>query len=135
MLPEAIKPCLQGIVPSWIVTCDPQGVPNASVISQVFFVDNDHVAISNQFFGKTARNLDSNPHAQLQVISPADCAVWILDVEFVRRETEGPLFDNMEMQLDAIASMMGAQEIFRLRSADVCRVTKVTHQKEAQRPA
>ena len=134
-LPEAIKPCLQGIIPSWVATCNKEGVPNASVISQVFFVDDEHVAVSNQFFGKTARNLDQNPQAQIQVVDPADCSIWLLDVELVRRESDGPLFQDMAMQLEAIASMMGAQDLFVLRSAEVCRVKRVYQLKEAQRPA
>lgn len=135
MLPDSIKPCLQGVIPSWIVSSDGSGCPNASIISQVFYVDKDHVAVSNQFFGKTSQNLDKNPAAQIQVLNPTDCAVWLLDVALVRRETEGPLFDQMDMQLQAIASMVGAQDLFKLRSADVCRVLNVREWKEAQRPA
>lgn len=133
MLPDSIKPCLQGIVPSWIVTSDGSGIPNAAVISQVFYVDKDHIAISNQFFGKTVRNLDRNPFAQIQVLNPADFGVWLIDVEFLRREAEGALFDQMDMQLQAIASMIGAQDLFKLRSADVCRVISVYESKESQR--
>lgn len=135
MLPAAIKVCLQGIVPAWLASASADNVPNATTISQVFYVDDQHVAVSNQFFGKTTRNLDVNPQAHVQVIDPGDCSVWLLEVTFLRRETEGPLFESMSMQLDAIASMMGAQDIFKLRSADVCRVDAVHHQLEAQRPA
>ncbi len=134
-LPESIKPCLQGVIPSWVVSCGQDGTPNASVVSQVFYVDENHVAVSNQFFGKTVRNFDNNPYGQIQVLNPADAAVWILDVEFLRRESSGSLFDEMDMQLQAIASMMGAQGIFKLRSADVFRVVTAKPLPESQRPA
>lgn len=50
MIPEELQPCLQGIVPSIMVTCSKEGIPNATIVSQVYQVDSDHLAISNQFF-------------------------------------------------------------------------------------
>lgn len=131
MLPEEILPCLHGVVPSFIGTDDGDGLPNMTIISQVHYVDSEHVAISNQFFSKTSRNLEANPSAVIQVVDPADCSLWILEVEFVRRETEGPLFDEMSMELEAIASMSGMQDLFALQTADVCRVLSVYKQTEA----
>ena len=126
LLPDEIKPAMQGVIPSHVVTCSADGTPNASVISQVYYVDADHVALSHQFFNKTKRNLEENPRAMAWVISPETFEAWDLELEFVRSETSGPIFDIMEMQIEAIASMVGMKGIFKLRAADVFRVTAVS---------
>jgi hypothetical protein len=60
------------------------------------------------------------------VISPETFESWDLELEFVRSETSGPVFDVMEMQIEAIASMVGMKGIFKLRAADIFRVIAVT---------
>ena len=43
---DAIRECFEGAVPATLGTCGGDGLPNAAVISQVQYVDPDHVAIS-----------------------------------------------------------------------------------------
>ena len=126
ILPDEIKAAMQGVIPSHVVTCSHDGTPNASALSQVYCVDADHVALSHQFFNKTKRNIEENPRAMVWVISPETFEAWDLEVEFVRSETSGPIFDIMEMQIEAIASMVGMKGIFKLRAADVFRVIAVS---------
>ena len=126
MLPDEIKAAMQGVIPSHVVTCSRDGTPNASVISQVYYVDPDHVALSHQFFTKTKRNLQENSKAAVWLVSPETFESWDLDLEFVRSETTGPIFEVMEMQIEAIASLVGMKGIFKLRAADIFRVLKVT---------
>jgi hypothetical protein len=126
ILPDEIKAAMQGVIPSHVVTCSHDGTPNASALSQVYYVDADHVALSHQFFNKTKRNLEENPRAMAWVISPETFEAWDLELEFVRSETSGPIFDIMEMQIEAIASMVGMKGIFKLRAADVFRVIAVS---------
>lgn len=125
ILPDEIKPAMQGVIPSHVVTCARDGTPNATTISQVYYVDPDHVALSHQFFNKTKRNVSENPHAAVWLISPETFDTWGLEVEFERSETSGPIFDIMEMQIEAIASMVGMKGIFKLRAADIFRVRAV----------
>ena len=135
MITEDLIPALQGIVPAWIVTTSDENIPNCTCVSQVYPVDETHVAISNQFFSKTFRNLQNNKHAVVQVIHPADNRMWVLEIEHVRTETEGALFDEMDMQLAAIASMSNMEDVFKLQSAYVFKVHSVSHLTEAQHTA
>ncbi|PJZ55942.1 pyridoxamine 5'-phosphate oxidase family protein [Leptospira barantonii] len=132
MIPENLQPCLQGIVPSIMVTSSKEGIPNATIVSQVYQVDDSHVAISNQFFGKTHTNSVENKYAMLQVLNPETLEPWIMDIYYQRTETEGDLFDAMEMQLDAIASMSGMSEIFKLKAADIFEVRSARILSEAK---
>jgi len=125
ILPDNIKPAMQGVIPSHVVTCSAAGTPNASVISQVYYVDGDHVALSHQFFNKTKRNVEENPRAAVWLIHPETYEGWELHAEFERSETSGPVFDAMDMQIEAIASLVGMKGIFKLRAADVFRVISV----------
>ena len=125
ILPDEIKAAMQGVIPSHVVTCSRDGIPNASVISQVYYVDADHVALSHQFFNKTMRNVRENPYAAVCVTHPETFETWDLEVEYHHSETEGPIFEQMDMQIEAIASMTGMKGIFKLRAADVYRVLSV----------
>ena len=124
-LPDEIRPALDNGVPCLMVTCSADGTPNATVISQVYYVDETRVALSFQFFSKTIKNVRENPRAWAGVMDVVGQADWELDLEFERSETEGPIFDAMEMQIEAIASATGMSGIFKLRAADIYRVLSV----------
>ena len=47
---------MEGVTPSTIVTCSLAGEPNTTNISQVYYVDESHVALSHQFFNKTYKS-------------------------------------------------------------------------------
>ena len=56
-----------GQIPGVIATCSQQGVPNATYVSQVHYVDPLHVALSFQFFNKTRENILANPVVAIMV--------------------------------------------------------------------
>ncbi|MET0211966.1 MAG: GAF domain-containing protein, partial [Vicinamibacterales bacterium] len=117
--------CFQGVVPSIVATSDSQGIPNVTYVSQVYLVDEQHVALSCQFFNKTRRNLDENASACAQIIDPVTLQAYLLRLRFLRSEKSGPLFDTMAMRIDAIASHTGMTGVFRLIAADVFEVKSV----------
>ena len=124
-LPQEIRPALDNGVPALMVTCSADGTPNVTVISQVHYVDETHVALSFQFFNKTIKNVRENPRAWTGLMDFIGRADWTLDLEFERSEVEGPIFDAMDMQIEAIASATGMSGIFKLRGADIYRVLSV----------
>ena len=124
-IPDELQPALQGTIPSTLTTCSLEGEPNIAFLHQVYPVDEFHVALSRQFFNKTIRNMKENPQVQIQVSHPGTGEDWRLVVEYIRSETEGPLFENMEMQLEAIASNEGVSDVYKLLSADVCKIISI----------
>lgn len=65
---EDIRDSLEGMIPGVISTCAPDGTPNVCYISQVEYVDHEHVALSFQFFNKTRQNVLANPLATVAVV-------------------------------------------------------------------
>jgi adenylate cyclase len=122
---SALSRCFQGIVPSIIATSDAHGMPNVTYLSQMYRVDDRHVALSRQFFNKTSRNLDENPYACLETCDPLTMQAYRLRLKFLRSEKNGPLFDMMKLRIDAIASHTGMAGVFRLIAADVFEVESV----------
>lgn len=123
---DAIRGCLEGVIPSTVATCAPDGTPNISYVSQVHYVDSSHVALTFQFFNKTHENVLSNRRATVLVIDPQSAARYELELEYLRTETEGPIFESMKAKLAGIASHSGMAGVFRLRGSDVYRVRSVT---------
>jgi adenylate cyclase len=117
--------CFQGIIPCFIATCDAGGTPNVTYVSQIYPVDEQHVALSCQFFNKTRRNLDQNPLACVEFSDPLTYQAYRLRIRLIRSEKSGPLFDTMAMRIDAIASHTGMTGIFRLIAADIFQVESI----------
>jgi len=122
---EDLWPCLQGMVPAVLSTCSRDGTPNITFISQIYYVDGSHIAISHQFFNKTHRNVRENPQACAMVLDPRTLQAYRLQLRFDHSESSGPLFDSMSLQLQAIASHAGMTDVFRLLAADVYAILRL----------
>lgn len=124
-LPDEIRPVMENGVPVVIATCSKDGIPNISIVSEVFYVDPATIALSFQFFSKTIKNVRENPRASIILNDIPAGRRWVLQVQYDHSETEGPIFDAMDLQIEAIASATGMSGIFKLRSADLYRVLGV----------
>lgn len=120
-----LRRCFEGVIPSVIATSDAHGTPNVAYLSQVHYVDPQHVALSYQFFNRTRANILANPRATVQVVDPASALMYRLHLSYLRTETAGALFENMKAKLAGIASHTGMGKVFRLLGADIYRVLGV----------
>jgi hypothetical protein len=124
-LPDEIRPVMESGVPIVLVTCSAAGEPNVAVVSQAYYVDPQSVAVSFQFFSKTIRNVRENPRATICLHDLWHDRRWLLDVRYDHSETEGPIFERMDLEIEAIASATGMSGIFKLRAADIYKVVSV----------
>ena len=122
-----LRRCFEGAVPSTIATCAADGTPNVAYLSQVHYVDDEHVALTFQFFNSTRKNILANPRATVQVVDPLFGTHYRLQLQYLRTETEGPLFENMKAKLAGIASHSGMTKVFRLQGSDVYHVLGIEH--------
>ena len=119
---ETIRECLEGIIPGHIATCDTEGMPNLAYLSQVQFIDNEHVALSYQFFNRTRQNVLAGSPVRLLLTSPLSGVQYRLSLHYLRTETVGPLFEQMKAKLAGIASHTGMAGVFHLLGSDVYRI-------------
>lgn len=124
---DDIRPCLEGAVPAMMATCDAEGVPNVAYLSQVEYVDGQHVALSYQFFNTTRRNVLANPRVEILVVHPLTAALYRIQARYLSTQTSGPLFERMKARLSGIASHTGMSGVFALRGADLYRVDAILH--------
>jgi precorrin-2 methylase len=120
-----IAACFEGLIPAEIATASADGVPNVTHLSRVHLVDDERVALSNQFFSKTTRNLAENPHACVVVGDPTTYDSYRMMRVYERTERRGPIFERLRGDIDAIAALTGMAGIFKLRSADIYRVEEL----------
>lgn len=120
-----LEACFEGVIPSIISTADADGIPNISYLSHVAIVDDDHVALSNQFFAKTAANIRLNPQATLLVVDGHNGAQFRLDLRFAYSMESGSLFESLALQVEASSAQAGMADVMRLRHVDVFRVLDI----------
>jgi adenylate cyclase len=126
--------CFDGVIPPVIATCSSSGEPNVTHLSQLYLVDDRHVALSNQFFGKTSANLAENPQACVLVTDSQTYETFRLVLRFERTEASGPVFEKLRASIDAIGALMDMDDVFGLRGADIYEILGVELLPGAARP-
>jgi hypothetical protein len=120
-----IRRMFEGVIPAVMCSASPEGVPHICYLSQVEYVDEAHIALSFQFFNRSRQNVLATRQAALTVDDPYTAAGVRLQLEYLRTESEGPLFERMRAKLAGIASHSGMDKVYHLRGADVYRVLEV----------
>ncbi|WP_028080388.1 GAF domain-containing protein [Solimonas soli] len=122
---DAVRDCLDSTIPCAIATVAADGTPNVTYVSHAEYVDAEHLALSFQFFNKTRDNVLARREALLYATESTTGASYRLTLDYLRTESEGPLFERMKARLAGIASFTGMTAVFRLRGADVYRVRAI----------
>jgi adenylate cyclase len=122
---EHLRPACEGVIPAVLATADANGIPNVTYLSCAHVVDNERIALSNQFFSKTARNIMENPRASLLLIDPRDYGEYRVTLRYERTDRHGPAFEALRRDVDTVAALQGMQDVFRLRAADVYRIMHI----------
>jgi predicted pyridoxine 5'-phosphate oxidase superfamily flavin-nucleotide-binding protein len=117
--------CFEGAVPAVIATSSAAGTPNITYLSRVHRVDDERIALSNQFFSKTAKNLADNPRGSVLLVDPTTYDQYRLTVAYERTERRGPVFERLRADVDALAALGEMMQVFKLRAADIYRVLDV----------
>src|SRR5262245_65452825 len=112
-LPNEIRAVMDNGLPAVVVTCSADGIPNATIISHVHYVDESHIALSFQFFNKTIRNVRENPRACVSLNDVKTSTQWILDDKYDHSEAEGTIFGEMEMRFYDIATAFDMEGILK----------------------
>ena len=115
----SIRSSLSGMLPSVIATCSPDSTPNVTYLSVVLCVDDERIALSNQFMSKTLTNLEANPQVAIRVIDPETMVEYDIDARRVGSEASGELFDSMRAQVEAVAAQTGMESTFRLHTVEI----------------
>ena len=120
-----LERCFGGAIPAVIATASAEGTPNITYLSRVHPVDDERVALSNQFFSKTVQNLAENPRASVMLMDPVTYDSYRLSIAFERTERRGPVFERLRAEVDALAALGGMMAVFKLRAADIYRVLDI----------
>ena len=120
-----LKLCFEGVIPAVVATVAADGTPNVTYLSRVRMVDEERIALSNQFFSKTSRNLAENPRASVLLIEPVTYREYRLALVYERTERRGRVFELLHEDVAAVAALQGMQDVFKLRAADIYRVLHI----------
>jgi predicted pyridoxine 5'-phosphate oxidase superfamily flavin-nucleotide-binding protein len=124
-VPGDLKLCFEGAIPAVVATATADGTPNITYLSRVRRVDDERIALSNQFFSKTSRNLAENPRASVLLVDPVSYRQYRLKLAYERTERRGRVFELLHEDVAAVAAMQGMQGVFKLRGADIYRVLHI----------
>ena len=120
-----VRRMMEGVIPPTMCTASADRMPNVSYLSLAEYVDPLHIALSYQFFNRSRENVLATRRAALTLDDPYTGAGVVLQIEYLRTETEGPVFERLRAKLMGVASHAGMDQVFHLRGADIYRVVEL----------
>ncbi|MFO1329570.1 MAG: GAF domain-containing protein [Rubrivivax sp.] len=122
---KSVRRMLEGLMPPSMTTVTPDGMPHVNHVSHAEYVDEHHVALTWQFQNASRANILATRRACLSFDDPTSGTGFVMQLEYLRTETGGPLFERLRAKLAGIASHSGMEGVFHLRGADVYRVLEL----------
>ena len=120
-----VRRMMEGVIPPTLCTASVDRMPNVSYLSLAEYIDPLHIALSYQFFNRSRENVLATKRACLTLDDPYTGAGVVLQLEYLRTETEGPVFERLRAKLMGVASHSGMDHVFHLRGADIYRVLEL----------
>jgi adenylate cyclase len=120
-----VRRMMEGVIPPVLCTASADRIPNVSYLSLCEYVDPLHIALSYQFFNRSRENVLATRRASLTLDDPYTGGGVVLQLEYQRTETEGPVFERLRAKLMGVASHVGMDKVFHLRGADIYRVLEM----------
>ncbi len=120
-----VRRMMEGVIPPVLCTASADRIPNVSYLSLCEYVDPLHIALSYQFFNRSRENVLATRRASLTLDDPYTGAGVVLQLEYQRTDTEGPVFERLRAKLMGVASHVGMDKVFHLRGADIYQVLEM----------
>jgi hypothetical protein len=120
-----VRRMMEGVIPPVLCTASADRVPNVSYLSLCEYVDPLHIALSYLFFNRSREIVLATRRAALTLDDPYTGAGVVLQLEYLRTETDGPVFERLRAKLMGVASHVGMDKVFHLRGADIYRVLEM----------
>lgn len=119
---RAVRRLLEGVIPPTMCSVSEDGMPHVNYLSHAEYIDDEHVALTFQFFNRSRANVLATGRVALSIEDPTCGAGVMLELRYLRTDTEGPVFERLRAKLAGIAAHTGMEKVFHLRGADVYRV-------------
>lgn len=122
---SGVRRMFEGVIPATMCTVSAEGMPHLCYLSQVEYVDEQHVALSFQFFNRSRENILATRRCAVTVDDPYTAAGVRMQLLYLRTESVGPIFERMKAKLAGIAAHSGMDKVYHLQGADIYLVQSV----------
>ena len=119
---RAVRRLLEGSIPPVMCTVSADKVPHVNDLSHAAYIDDGHVALTYQLLNRSRQNVLATGRVALNVEDPFTGTGVVLQLRYLRTDTEGPVFERLRAKLAGIAAQTGMEKVFQLRGADLYRV-------------
>jgi hypothetical protein len=127
VLSKQIKQALEDVFPSYIIAVSKDGFPTNTLLSQVCYVDERHIALPVQTFNKACQHVKEVPDMFAEV-DPVTLRNWNLELKYLSTVEQGPIFEKMAVKLAKIFSLFEMEDLFHLKGAEIYEVLAVSEQ-------
>ena len=114
---EDIKESLKAVQLAFLATAAKDGTPNVVPIGAVKFLDDETLLISDQFFGKTLKNMEENPRIAL--------SWWNKKTGGFQIKGDVTIHTDDEIFKQDVEWMHSIMDTINPKSAIVCKITSV----------